>query len=194
MRLTRRSYKRLKSHATWSQIRDRLEQFVIHDSIMEKQAKEEGYENFNGQWVKDEKGRRAKIKTVAGQLFTKAVPKPPPNSWAADENSHIAVWTILLEPHASITLPSVPQGVNRSLYFYRGEEMAVGGNKLQEGHRANTSSQSAIVLQAGNKPAELLLLQGRPIGEPVVKYGPFVMTSRQEIQNAFRDLKKSSRR
>ena len=39
----------------------------------------------------------------------------------------------------------------------------------------------------GNQPSEVLILQGRPIGEPVVQHGPFVMNSREEIQQAFRD-------
>jgi redox-sensitive bicupin YhaK (pirin superfamily) len=44
-----------------------------------------------------------------------------------------------------------------------------------------------IVLEAGDGECELLMLQGRPIGEPVVQYGPFVMNTREEIEQALRD-------
>ena len=44
-----------------------------------------------------------------------------------------------------------------------------------------------VRLAAGPAGARLLLLAGRPIGEPVVQYGPFVMTSREEIEQAIAD-------
>ena len=40
---------------------------------------------------------------------------------------------------------------------------------------------------AGNDGAEVLMLQGRPIGEPVAQYGPFVMNREDEIRQAFAD-------
>ena len=45
----------------------------------------------------------------------------------------------------------------------------------------------ACAIQNLGGAVELLLLQGKPIGEPVVQHGPFVMTSKQEIMQAFQD-------
>ncbi len=45
----------------------------------------------------------------------------------------------------------------------------------------------SVDLRAGAPGARLLLLAGKPIGEPVVQYGPFVMNSREEIEQAIAD-------
>ena len=43
-------------------------------------------------------------------------------------------------------------------------------------------------ITAGSGGAQVLMLQGRPIGEPVAQYGPFVMNTRAEIHQAIQDL------
>jgi hypothetical protein len=47
-------------------------------------------------------------------------------------------------------------------------------------------------LQAGNAACEILVLQGRPIAEPVAQYGPFVMNTRAEIEQAFADYRRTA--
>ena len=44
-----------------------------------------------------------------------------------------------------------------------------------------------VTLTAGSADVEILVLQGRPIGEPVARYGPFVMNTEAEIRQAMRD-------
>ena len=49
----------------------------------------------------------------------------------------------------------------------------------------------SVALEAGPDETELLLLQGRPIAEPVAQHGPFVMNAAHEIQQAFADYRRT---
>ena len=132
-----------------------------------------------------------KVRTVAGAIGQGGVPAPPPDSWASEPGAEVAMWVIDLNPGASWTLPAVGEGVVRSLYFYDGAQLRAGEQDHGVGHRVVLDGHGALPLEArGGQGARLLLLQGRPIGEPVVSHGPFVMNTREEIQTAFSDYRR----
>jgi redox-sensitive bicupin YhaK (pirin superfamily) len=93
-----------------------------------------------------------------------------------------------LDPQVEWQLPAASAGINRTLYFYQGERLEVAGTQIPRYHSVEVLGSAAIVLRNGDHPSKVLLLQGRPIGEPVIQYGPFVMNSKQEIQDAFEDF------
>jgi redox-sensitive bicupin YhaK (pirin superfamily) len=140
--------------------------------------------------VKDRAGRAATLTLNAGRYGDVAAPPPPPNSWAARPESDVAIWTIKLEPGAEWSLPPAP-GTNRSLYFFRGSGLTVDGHVVPANHRVRLHPEVAAALVGGPEETEALLLQGRPIGEPVVNYGPFVMNTRAEIQQAIADYQRT---
>ena len=129
------------------------------------------------------------VTVVAGTLGEARPPSPPPHSWASNAKSEVAIWTIKLAPGARWTLPAAPQGVNRSLYFFRGDDLRAAGQTIPAASRIEVSP-AEVPLQS-DSGVELLLLQGRPIGEPVVQYGPFVMNTRQEIAETFADYQRT---
>jgi redox-sensitive bicupin YhaK (pirin superfamily) len=137
--------------------------------------------------AKDTEGHATTVTVVAGKLGQLKTPAPPPKSWAAKADHHVAIWTIKMAPHARWTLPAAPAGVNRTLYFFQGSALNAGTRALPPGHGATLRPDVAVELHNGPAESELLLLQGRPIGEPVATYGPFVMNTRAEIQQAFAD-------
>lgn len=133
----------------------------------------------------DAAGRQTYVRMVGSDT------KPPPDSWAAEPNAEVAIWDIRMEAGAQWLLPAGSAGLNRSLYFFRGRDLKIGSADAPLGHRIDIEPDVAVTLRAGAEPVEVLMLQGRPIGEPVVKHGPFVMNSRQEIQQAFQDYQRT---
>ena len=139
----------------------------------------------------DAAGRKTRVTVVAGSLEGRRAPAPPPRSWASRPDSHVAIWTLRMGPGATWTVPPADARATRTLYFFRGASLRVGA-QLQRSHAALAiRSDTPAVLQAGDDGCEILLLQGRPIGEPVVQHGPFVMNTRAEVQQAMADYQRT---
>ena len=142
----------------------------------------------------DAAGLRTTVTVVAGALDGAGAPlPPPPESWAAQADADVAIWTLRMEPGAHWTLPAARgQGTRRMLYWFVGEGLSIAGEP-QGGHAAlEVAADRALELvNTGGDTVECLLLQGRPIGEPVVQYGPFVMNTQQEIMQAMQDFRRT---
>lgn len=140
----------------------------------------------------DDAGRRTEVTVAAGELDGRRAPPPPPRSWASRPDTDVAIWTIRLDAGATWTLPPAKNPrANRTLYFFDGEALKLADTVLREHQAVVVKSDEAVRLEAVGGSVELLMLQGRPIGQPVVQYGPFVMNSRAEIQQAFMDYQRT---
>ncbi|HET9943908.1 MAG TPA: pirin-like C-terminal cupin domain-containing protein [Terriglobia bacterium] len=148
-------------------------------------------QNIPRHTVLDAKGRSTEVVVVAGHIGSTSAPPPPPNSWAARASADVAIWTIRMAPEAEWTLPPASAGVNRTLYSFQGKTVDLGGTPMPLNSMARLRSDSSVTIRNSSSEAEFLLLQGKPIGEPVVQYGPFVMNSRTEIQQAFEDYQRT---
>ncbi len=139
-----------------------------------------------------ENGKTTTINVIAGQLGEVKAPSPTPDSWAANPDHDVAVFTIKMEANATWKLPSAEkQNLNRTLYFYDGESIQIEGKRVENNHLIQLNPNADIELKNGNKDSYLLLLQGKPINEPVAQYGPFVMNTEAEIQEAFSDYRRT---
>jgi redox-sensitive bicupin YhaK (pirin superfamily) len=96
-------------------------------------------------------------------------------------------WDVHLEPGAAFEA-ALPAAYNAFLYVYEGEAF-VGAENKPLPHRAAglLSAGGEVRTAAGAKGARVLVLAGKPIGEPIVQYGPFVMNTREEIEQAIAD-------
>ncbi|HEV8548266.1 MAG TPA: pirin-like C-terminal cupin domain-containing protein, partial [Polyangiaceae bacterium] len=115
-----------------------------------------------------------------------------PDSWASRADADVAIWTLRFDPGARFELPPASGDETvRTLYFFKGPSFDIGGRAFSSHAAVRVQPNVPIVLEAGGGECELLMLQGRPIAEPVVQYGPFVMNTREEIENAMRDYRRT---
>lgn len=90
-------------------------------------------------------------------------------------------------PASSDLSPQIPDGHRLLLYVYEGV-LRVGEHTASKGQLVRLSEHGEVRLQS-ESGTRVLLLAGRPLGEPIVQYGPFVMNSRDEIEQALRDFR-----
>jgi quercetin 2,3-dioxygenase len=141
--------------------------------------------------LKDINQKNIEIELAAGKYLNYTAPAPAPDSWAANPENEVNIWQIKLSEDAVWEIPASNEKVNRSLYFFQGDTITTEGDRIQRNHVLELDGSREITIQNGNKPARLLLLQGKPIGEPVAQYGPFVMNNMAEIQQAYTDYQKT---
>jgi redox-sensitive bicupin YhaK (pirin superfamily) len=140
----------------------------------------------------DGAGRATEVTVVAGSLDGKRAPSPPPHSWASRADSDVAIWCIRMAPGATWTLPPAQNPKTfRTLYFFRGSSLRVADHGVGVRTAVAVRSDVPVELVAGDDESEILMLQGRPIGETIAQYGPFVMNSRVEIQQAILDYQRT---
>lgn len=140
----------------------------------------------------DDAGGTIEVTVVAGELEGRRAPSPPPRSWASRSDTDLAIWSLRLSAGARWTLPrAAGSGTVRNLYFFAGQAVTIGTHVQKSPARIEVAASMDLEIQAGDSECEILLLQGRPIGQPVAQYGPFVMNTRAEIEQAFADYRRT---
>jgi redox-sensitive bicupin YhaK (pirin superfamily) len=127
------------------------------------------------------------VDVIAGPIDRHRPPSAPPDSWASRPDSHLAIWLIRLAPDARWEVPPAPAEVSRMLHCFQGTDVRIGSTRFDARVGARLQPHVRTALENHGEPAELLLLQGRPIGAPVFQLGPFVMNSAEELRTAVDD-------
>ncbi len=147
------------------------------DKMCEPEYKMHWAENV--QSVAGEGGARALC--YVGALGAARGAEPPPSSWAADPAHAVGVYIIQLPPGGAYTLPPAAAAaaagapaVNRIAHVTAG---AVEGVAAPLTTLTLDPALPFPLRNAGAEAAEVLVLQGAPIGEPVAQHGPFVVRS-----------------
>ncbi len=139
----------------------------------------------------DDQGKVTESIVIAGRLGDVVAPDPAPDSWAANPDNEVAIWRIKMEPDARWNIPPASAGMNRSLFFFTGAGIRINDEQFTDPKAFELNADAKLELKNGPAESQLLLLQGKPISDPVVQYGPFVMNSQAEIQQAMMDYQRT---
>lgn len=139
----------------------------------------------------DENNHKTEVTIIAGKIADTKAPAPAPDSWASDPENEVAIWLIKMDAEAEWTIPPAATGINRSVFVYQSSGLNLSGVNLEKDQAADLKSDESIVIKSGPEESLILLLQGKPIAEPVVQHGPFVMNSNQEINQAILEYQRT---
>lgn len=138
---------------------------------------------------------KVEMTLIAGEWEGQKPPAPPPDSWASQPESETAIFLVKMKAGGKWSLPKASGNTTRSIYFFEGSELRVNGELVNaktgfvlEGDRTAAFEPGTLAAEAY---VEFLVLQSRPIGEPVVQHGPFVMNTQAEIVQTFKDYQQT---
>lgn len=135
----------------------------------------------------DKEGKKTSVQVIAGKINSIQAVDPTPNSWAANAQNAVGVYTVKMEANAQWVLQRTVDEANRSIFFYKGSDIKIEDKKIPYDSLIELEANEDIGIINGDKEAYFLILEGKPIGETVVKYGPFVMNTQEEIRQAMKD-------
>lgn len=120
------------------------------------------------------------VRVLAGQFEGKTGP-------ATAQSTQPLYLDVRLPANTSVTIP-VTSGHNAFVYAFEGRvEVGADRKELVRGDLGVLTTDGDVTVRAAEVPTSVIVVAGRPIGEPVVKYGPFVMNTRAEIVQAVED-------
>jgi redox-sensitive bicupin YhaK (pirin superfamily) len=119
------------------------------------------------------------IKVIAGEALGKAA--------VIETEIPILYLHLTIKPGASFSQP-VPLDHNAFIYVISGTALSDGQQvQADELLLYNQDGQTITISASGDEPLSVLLIAGKPLNEPVARYGPFVMNTKEEISQAMRD-------
>ena len=150
-----------------------------------EKMKDPGYTDIEAKRIPELMTQGASLRVIAGTLCCPG--HPPVEGPVQTGRTDLQYFDITLEGQAttSIHLPCV---FNAMVYAFEGSLM-LADDVLPLHTAAITGAGDNLSLRAGDMGGRCLVIAGKPLGEPVVQYGPFVMNTRDEIEQALRDYR-----
>lgn len=131
------------------------------------------------------KGDKVEVSIISGEYEGTKFFEAPKNSWAADTANDVNILMVKVEKGGTFKYPA-KKNVNRSIYFFEGNSVKLNDGFIIGKQAVFLDPGSEVIIEA-TESSEFVILEGKPIGEPVFQHGPFVMNSREEIMQTMRD-------
>jgi len=150
-----------------------------------------GYEDIDAARIPVAVMQGGQVKVIAGDFMAAAdADSPRVSGPVTGVSTQPIFFDVSLQPGAEFRY-GLPRGHNVYLYVFEGGLAARADGSLPSGLMRRQGgvlgAGDEVSLAAGPEGARFLLLAAAPIGEPVVQYGPFVMTTREDIERAIAD-------
>jgi redox-sensitive bicupin YhaK (pirin superfamily) len=136
------------------------------------------YQEFSNERIPVVEHKGARVKIISGEYAGRRGP-------IQDPHTAIQYFDIFLPPKTSFTR-QIGDDATTFLYSFEGS-LQIGGGAAETHALAVLGSGDEIAVSAGAQGARFILVSGRPLREPIVQYGPFVMNTEPEIRQAFDD-------
>lgn len=154
-------------------------QLWINLPAQEKMS-EPAYQEIRPESVPEIINEHQRIRLLAGSYQGRSGP-------VVDPHTQAQILDITLPQSAGFT-HSLAHEHNALIYVFEGNAQ-IAESDIPQHHLAVLSAGETVQITAGEHGARFLLVAGRPLGEPIVQYGPFVMNSREEIEQAMADYR-----
>jgi len=141
------------------------------------------YQEFSAATIPEVKEGGAQVKILSGEFGGQTGP-------IKDPHTYVLYLDVNLDPQCTFA-HAIAADMNAFVYVFEGNA-AIGDTLLPQHALAilgDGEEAEGVEITAGTKGARFILVAGQPINQPIVQYGPFVMTTREEIEQAMRDYR-----
>lgn len=134
---------------------------------------------------------KVQMSLIFGQYDEQKSLPAPPDSWASQTESETQIYLLKMESGSHWKMPASQNKAHRALYVFAGQKLSINGEIVVAHHCYRVDSEKELEILAIDQTLEILVLQSRPIGEPVFQHGPFVMNTREEIVKTIQDYQRT---
>ncbi|MDR3205828.1 MAG: pirin family protein [Candidatus Methanoplasma sp.] len=137
------------------------------------------------------KSEGCSVKIIAGSFGGRYAAPPNSVSWASDPENNVRILRIEMRAGAKLTVPAAPPTVNRNLYFISGGGAEICGQTFESSTRLKIAADADLTMANGAEDSVFWLLEGSPINEKHVAFGPIILGGDKDVRDALNHIREN---